>query len=156
MKIRNLVILVLIVVIIGFGIFYLINNAESCKTMKASKMNIQGHNELVQHIHTKLEISILGLEQPIPPNVGRESSGVMRPLHIHDNTGKIHVESYCLREFKLGEFFEIWGKEFNENCIFEHCNSDSNSLKMYVNGKQNFEFGNLSLKDGDVIRIIYE
>ena len=155
MKYINLIIFSLILVVIGAGIFYLINSSENCKTMKASEMNIHGHNDLVQHIHANLKISILGLDQPIPPNIGRDGD-IMRPIHTHDTTGKLHIESYCLRDFKLGEFFEVWGKEFNEDCIFEHCSNDSNKLRMYVDNKENLEFGNLSLKDGDIIKIVYK
>ncbi len=33
----------------------------------------------------------------------------MAPLHTHDTSGIIHVESNTVRPYTLGEFLNIWG-----------------------------------------------
>jgi len=34
------------------------------------------------------------------------------PLHTHDDSGQIHVESDTNRLYSVGDFFLIWGKSF--------------------------------------------
>jgi hypothetical protein len=34
---------------------------------------------------------------------------VFSPLHTHDTSGIIHVESPTVRSFTLGEFVDLWG-----------------------------------------------
>ena len=60
-------------------------------------------NNISTHIHVHIE----GMD--IPKNIGI-SPGCFMPLHTHDTTGWIHLESSTPREFTLRQFFEIWGK----------------------------------------------
>ncbi len=158
MKTKNLIIITLGVVLILLA-FYLSNSRdkgfENCETMPAKEMNIREHNNLALHIHPNLKIIINGIQQEIPGNIGL-STKIMRPIHTHDTQGYLHIESPCLREFYLWEFFEIWEKNFNSTCIFDYCTNKISRLKMYVNGQENFEFENLVLRDADVIEIKYE
>lgn len=107
------------------------------------------------HIHPAVHISINGMEQRIPPNIGI-SPGFMHVLHTHDDSGVIHVESPELYQFKLRDFFIVWGKNFNQTCIFDYCVDDGHTLTLTVNGAPSNEFGDLVLKDGDQIRISYD
>lgn len=34
----------------------------------------------------------------------------MSPLHTHDTSGTIHVESNSYRTYTLGQFLDIWGR----------------------------------------------
>ncbi len=61
------------------------------------------------HIHPTLKISVDGVDEVIPAQVGIKD-GCMSPLHTHDTSGKIHVESPEARDFTLGDFFAVWGK----------------------------------------------
>ena len=54
----------------------------------------------------------------------------------------------------LGYFFKVWGKTFNKDCIFDYC-TDKGTLKMFVNGKENFDFENYFMHDKDEILIEY-
>ncbi len=53
----------------------------------------------------------------IPSNVGIVSCG--KPLHTHDASGTIHVETDVDRNYTIGDFFLIWGKIFNSNGFFQ-------------------------------------
>ncbi len=156
-KVRNWVIFIFIVGIIGVFIVWTvmgaISESRACKTASVTEINIGGHTNLKLHIHANLRILIDNEEQFIPPNIGI-TTGIMRPLHTHEPDGKIHIEGICPREFKLGEFFKVWGKEFNSQCIFDKC-SDNGELKMIVNGRVNNEFDNYVMKDEDNILIEY-
>ena len=88
------------------------------------------------HIHQHLDISINGASVPIPAGIGiNETAGFISPIHVHDTTGIIHVESPTIQTFTLGQFFDIWGVKLSPTCIGGYCSSESTSLRMYVNGK---------------------
>jgi len=53
----------------------------------------------------------------IPANIGF-SSDCARPLHTHDDTGTIHVETDVNQNYTIADFFLIWGKIFNSSGIF--------------------------------------
>jgi hypothetical protein len=67
----------------------------------------------------------------------------MSPLHTHDNSGLIHVESNTVRDFTLGEFLSIWrGLDVNGKAV-----------NASVNGKLVSEFHNIILNDGEKIKL---
>ena len=59
-------------------------------------------------------------------------------MHTHDGTGTIHVETDEDRNYRLSDFFLMWGKEFNGSGIFrttqplpsylDRCLSESTTL----------------------------
>ncbi len=55
--------------------------------------------------------------QVIPANVGL-GSNCIRPIHTHDGSGTLHVETDQNRDYTLADFFLIWGKVFNSSGIF--------------------------------------
>ena len=129
---------------------------DSCQTKDVKELFITDHTETLLHIHSDLKIIINGKQEIIPVNIGIEGN-IMRAVHTHDASGKIHIEPPCVRDLTLGDFFIIWNKEFNSQCIFDSCISDSTNvtLNMFVNGKESDEFENLILKDDQEIVIEY-
>ncbi|HVW71544.1 MAG TPA: hypothetical protein VHB93_00115, partial [Candidatus Paceibacterota bacterium] len=61
-------------------------------------------------------------------------AGFISPIHVHDDTNIIHVESPYTATFTLGEFFDIWGVRFTQDCVGGYCASGSDALKVFVNG----------------------
>ena len=112
------------------------------------------HKNIAFHIHMTLEIYILGKKQVIPAKAGIPK-GCMHVIHTHDKTGELHIESPYYHQFRLRDFFTIWGKTFNRNCIFKYCIDENHTLSFFVNGAENDEYENLPLRDGDIIRIVY-
>lgn len=112
------------------------------------------------HWHPKLLISIQGKKQEIPANIG--IGAVHQKIHTHpeDNKeGVVHMEMQGIvtkEDTKLGNFFKIWGKEFNSTQIFDKENGKEGKVVMLVNGKKNMEFENYHMHDGDIIEIRYE
>lgn len=107
------------------------------------------------HWHPELEIVINGQKQIIPANLGA-TGAAHHPIHTHDSTGVLHYEhsTPTPENMPLKYFFDkVWRKQFNSTCVLEYCNSDLKSVKMFVNGKENFEFENYIPKDKDKIRI---
>ncbi|MEK7510058.1 MAG: hypothetical protein AAB567_00670 [Patescibacteria group bacterium] len=109
------------------------------------------------HWHAKLGIVINGKNEEIPSDIG---IGVVHaPIHTHDATGTIHMEMdgrVTKDMIKLGEFFKIWDKHLTSECIFNFCSGPEGSVKMFVAGKENTEFGEYMMQDGDAIEIRFE
>jgi hypothetical protein len=55
----------------------------------------------------------------------------------------------------LKDFFEIWEENFNYTCILEHCNNENNTMRMYVNSLENFDYELYTIKDKDHVIIDY-
>lgn len=109
------------------------------------------------HWHSELSIVIEGEKQEVPADIG--IGATHNPIHTHDASGVIHMEFSGLVKkdnLKLGQFFKIWNKQFNSNCIFDYCNSQERKIKMSVNGQPNADFENYIMRDQDKIEIIYE
>lgn len=147
--------IIFIIVFVVMVIAYISKIPNSCKTADARDLILKEHTQSKLHIHTDLEIIINGKKQEIPTNIGVIPEG-MRPVHTHDFSGHIHIEGPCVRDFTLGDFFNIWEKQFNNKCIFDNCVTNNESLKMYVDSKENFEFENLIFIDGQKIVIEYK
>lgn len=110
------------------------------------------------HWHSQLSITTNGQKQEVSANIGI-GGGAMKSTHTHDISGQIHLEKQGLvtkNDISLAQFFKIWGKQFNSNCIFDSCNEADKKVKLFVNGVENFEFENYTMKDKDVIEIKYE
>jgi hypothetical protein len=124
---------------------------------------------IIIHIHATLRISIDGQSVVVPEGIGMvpqlykshelDRYGIKDPrtypLHTHDTSGMIHIESNDVRTFTLGQFFDVWGKRLNENCILDKCNNGSDEVRMYVDGVESSEFRDHVFKNGEVITIEY-
>lgn len=146
-------IIVLVFVVVSSFILFQMGGAM-CRSLPAENINIHGHYGIRTSNSVHLSISINGAELTIPSDIGI-SDGVLRPLHTSDTTGKINLESKCPREFILGDFFKIWGKNFNSTCIMDYCDDGVHMMKVLVDGEENNDFENLVLVDGQKISIVY-
>ena len=88
------------------------------------------------HIHQHLDLIVNGTQVTVPADIGiNYTSPFISPVHTHDETGIIHVESDEVRDFTLGEFFDIWGVRFTKDCVGGYCSKGADTLKVYSNGK---------------------
>ena len=123
------------------------------------------------HWHPTLAIYIDGEQVEVPSGVGLV--GGHAPIHTHDDAtdiqetgGRIteghkplHLEFGTVvrsENAKLGNFFDIWGREFNSECILDKCILDGGTITMTVNGEVNTEYENYVMRDGDRIEIFYD
>lgn len=148
-RIRNWLIFIIILALIFSSFYYLAKKdaeADASLDFEVPKGAI--------HWHPHLTIRINGIEQSISPNIGIGS--VHFPIHTHEGDGTLHMENNAptKKTVTFGYFFEVWERKFSEDCIFDYCN-DKGVLKMYVNGKENFDFGNYFMQDKDEILIEY-
>jgi hypothetical protein len=123
------------------------------------------------HIHPHLAIYNGQSQVNLPANIGidhslwadhtldafSETAG-MAPLHTHDSSGVIHVESKVTRSYTLGEFFAIWGQPLGPDQTLNLVPDSSHYLVMVVDGQaySSTDWDGLVFKDGQQIEIHYE
>jgi hypothetical protein len=112
--------------------------------------------KIVLHIHPHLNVMVDGKPITVPKNIGIDSSlykdhsldkyGMqgMAPLHTHDDSGTIHVESTVKRDYTLGEFLNIWGG----------LDVNAKTVKATVNGKPVSDYRNILLRDREQINLV--
>jgi len=99
---------------------------------------------LKQHIHPVLKITVDGTREIIPASIGLD--GCERALHMHDDSGTLHVETQDDRVYTLGDFMTVWGKTIKRSGY---------AVTMTVDDKPSTDLGTLVLKDKQQILLIY-
>jgi hypothetical protein len=89
------------------------------------------------HYHVHLDLFVNGKRVTVPAGVGIAPGGTFfSPLHTHDTTGVVHIESTQVRPFTLGEFFGVWGVPLTSRCIGGDCAARARRLSVYVDGRR--------------------
>ena len=86
------------------------------------------------HIHQHLDIYVDGRKVPVPALIGIDPAVGFAPLHVHDTSGVIHVESPTVRGYTLGQFFAVWGVRLTPSCLGGYCAGGDRRLRVYVDG----------------------
>lgn len=90
----------------------------------------------VLHIHQHLDLFVNGRRVVLPAGVGIDAAErFISPLHTHDTSGIVHVESPTVQVFTLGQFFGVWGVRFTPRCLGGYCAGGGKRLWVYVDGK---------------------
>jgi hypothetical protein len=87
------------------------------------------------HIHQHLDLYVDSHKVPVPAGIGIDPAVGYAPLHTHDPSGVIHVESPTVRPYTLGEFFAVWGVRFTPSCLGGYCAGGGRHLRVYVDGR---------------------
>jgi hypothetical protein len=120
----------------------------------AYEYSANGPKAMVLHIHPHLSITFDGQPLTIPSHIGMDYSlwkdntlnqyGIgMSPLHTHDTSGTIHVESNAYRTYTLGQFLDIWGG----------LDTNGKTVKTTVDGKPVSDYRDIILRDGEQIHM---
>jgi hypothetical protein len=108
------------------------------------------------HIHALLSVFVNGKQEPVPANVGIDPGfRFMAPLHTHDNSGLVHIESSKPRPFTIGEFFAIWGVAFSKDRLGAYRDQGGRSVQVYVDGRRVADPVNYVLQRHDDIVVAY-
>src|SRR3989344_4637794 len=120
-KRKKMVFWVVVVIAAAFGLLWGFSGPRgaSSKSTREIAMSCTIDMYTKFHIHPHLTIIIDGQKHTIPASIGITFS-CMHPLHTHDDTGEIHVESPEQRDFTLADFFAVWGKPFNKDQILDY------------------------------------
>jgi hypothetical protein len=123
---------------------------------------MSGGKPIIMHFHPHLSLMIDGKSVTIPSQIGIDpslwkdhsldqygmqamSNGMsgMAPLHTHDASGTIHVESSIIRNYTLGEFLNIWAG----------LDTSGKTVKATIDGKPVSDYRSITLRDGEQINL---
>jgi hypothetical protein len=129
----------ILAVVIAFGVY---------AVMQAQEQGIGA--AMVLHIHPNLTLIVDGSPSSVPENIGIDAPlwkdhsldkfGMtgMAPIHTHDSSGVIHVESNTNRSYTFDEFLDMWGLDLNDKTIKISAGSKPiNSLDYVLNDGDN-------------------
>ena len=127
--------------------------------------NGNGNKPIVEHFHPILTITVDGKPMTVPAQIGIDpslwknhsldkygmqamSDGMsgMAPLHTHDSSGTLHVESNVIKNYTLGQFLDTWGE----------LNVAGKTVKATVDGTPVSNYRNIILRDGEQIHLDVE
>jgi hypothetical protein len=134
----------------------LVGSNASAQTIDGIQCNAV--EQLVFHNHAHLDIFIDGQPYTVPSQIGIVPGKCIYWLHTHDDSGVIHIESPVTRNFTLGQFFDIWKKQFSNVQIFDKTANATNVMAVYLNGnKINGEanYRDINIQEHDQIAIVF-
>ena len=113
--------------------------------------------EFAQHIHQHLTIAVRGNPVTVPAGIGiNQFVRYISPIHTHDSTGTIHIESASVETFTLGQFFDVWGVRLTADCIGGYCRKAGEALQVTSDGAPVKDPRALPLHDKQEIQIQFE
>jgi hypothetical protein len=102
--------------------------ADATAAVRAAGLTMLAEEGQVLHIHAHLDVFVAGMPVAVPPEIGIDvAARQISPVHTHDDTGVIHIESPVVRDFTLGQFFAEWRQPLTGN--------PAGPLTVYVAGK---------------------
>ena len=111
----------------------------------------------VEHIHAHLDILDDGRPVTVPADIGiDEAQRRISPVHTHDTTGIIHVESPVRATFTLGQFFTEWRVALSAHGIGGLRAGGGSTVRAYVDGHlRSGDPAAIVLHDHDEIALAY-
>ena len=124
----------IVAIIAGIGIYVAMTPHALVPGVRAiDGIQCNSMEQATFHVHSHLDIIINGVNFLVPSQIGIPSN-CFYWLHTHDESGKIHIEAPMLRDFTLGQLFDIWNKKLSNDQIFNYVANANNPLHVYING----------------------
>jgi len=110
--------------------------ADVSPAVAAAGLPVLGEEGSALHIHAHLDVIANGQPVQVPADIGvDDAQQKISPLHSHDTTGVIHIESPNKSDtFTLGQFFTEWQVSLAADHIGGLTTDNTHHLKLYVNG----------------------
>jgi len=113
------------------------NTAALRARLQALRLPALAREGTALHIHAHLDVYVDGRRELVPAGIGIATAGTfISPLHTHDDSGVIHVESPQVRAFTLGQFFGVWGVRLTPRCLAGYCSSTGKRVWVFVDGRR--------------------
>jgi hypothetical protein len=123
---------------------------------RLAAFNFPQQTDIGYHIHAQLNIYVNGKQTAVPANVGIDPQGrFISPIHTHDTSGVVHMESTKPYPFTLGEFINVWGVFFTDNQLGAYKAGNGNVLQLWVDNKQISDPVHYKMKAHDVLILGY-
>ncbi|MBI3858731.1 MAG: hypothetical protein HY296_00610 [Thaumarchaeota archaeon] len=145
--------LAVVAIVLGIGMYYVVAPTFTQFPFPC------GEEGSYMHIHPYLRIVVDGQDVTVPGNIGLCSGGSFEPMHTHDSSGIIHIETSTYQNFTLGQFFSIWKAtfhtanfngsehpvEFNSTDILGLKADATHQIELLVDGQNSSAWENLVL-----------
>lgn len=110
--------------------------ADAAAAVKAAGLPMLTAEGTALHIHAHLDVYVNGKKTAVPGLVGiDETHQQISPLHTHDTSGVVHIESPTVKDFTLGQFMKEWEVELSSTQLGPNHTDGTHTLTVYVNGK---------------------
>ncbi|MFI0895919.1 hypothetical protein [Streptomyces sp. NPDC020983] len=131
--------------------------ADATARVKAAGLPMLGAEGQVLHIHSHLDVFVDGKAVTVPADIGIDLvKQQISPLHTHDTSGVVHIESPVKADFTLGEFMTEWNVPFGKDTLGTFKAGGGKELHVYVNGtEQTGDPASLKLGAHDEIAVVY-
>jgi hypothetical protein len=131
--------------------------ADASAQAKAAGLPMLGAEGQVLHIHSHLDVFVDGKAVTVPAEIGIDvPKQQISPLHTHDTSGVVHIESPVKADFTLGQFMTEWNVPISKDAIGTLKVGDGKELHVYVNGKEQAgDPASLKLAAHDEIAVVY-
>jgi hypothetical protein len=131
--------------------------ADASARVKAAGLPMLGQEGQVLHIHSHLDVFVDGKAVTVPAEIGIDLvKQQISPLHTHDTSGVVHIESPVKTDFTLGEFMTEWNVPISKDALGPLKTGGGKELRLYVNGKeQTGDPAALKLVAHDEIAVVY-
>src|SRR6266540_2088752 len=94
-----------------------------------------GQEMLAVHYHAHLDVRIAGTPILVPAGLGIDvARQQISPLHTHDATGVVHIESQADIPYALGQLFIEWGQPLTAGQVGPHRPAPGEVLRVFRNG----------------------
>jgi hypothetical protein len=91
---------------------------------------------LAVHYHAHLDVQIAGTPIVVPAGLGIDQARQrISPLHTHDTSGVIHIESQRDIPYTLGQLFIEWGQPLSARQVGPHRLAAGEVLRMFRDGQ---------------------
>ena len=121
---------------------------------------LDGHSNLEMHIHPWLKLTVRGSDIPIPSSMGIDTSvcpNAMHVLHTHDDTGKLHIETYEPITVNLSLFFAVWNISELGDTSFDPLFLDMDNVTITIDGvEQTVGMEEVIFEDGISIDVVFD
>lgn len=108
-------------------------------SVAASKagLDMLGEEQLAVHYHVHLDVIVNDHAVPVPAFLGIDlRRQTISPLHTHDASGVVHIESAKDVPFTLGQVFTEWGQALRSDQVGPVTLGAGQELRVYRNGQR--------------------
>jgi hypothetical protein len=110
--------------------------ADPSARAKAAGLTMLSAEGTVEHIHSHLSVTVDGKAEKVPALLGiDEANAQISPLHTHDESGIVHVESPVKKTFTLGQVFTEWNVALAAGRIGSYSTASGDTVTTFVDGK---------------------
>ncbi|MFJ8310920.1 MULTISPECIES: hypothetical protein [unclassified Streptomyces] len=130
--------------------------ADASAAVREAGLPMLSSEGVVQHTHTHLDVLVDRRSVTVPASIGiDEPGGRISPVHTHDTSGVIHVESPRPAVFTLGQFMAEWRVPLAADRIGGLRTGKGRHLTAYVNGRKvGGDPAAIVLRDHDEIALV--